>query len=344
MPDPTTSTMLAEAREMPALVRAQLAADAELYRSLAAFLRATPPLAIATVARGSSEHAARYLGYLVAARTGTLVSRLLPSLVTLYRAPLRAQRLVTVAVSQSGRSPDLVEPMRALRSAGATTLAIVNDAGSPLAEAAEWVIPLRAGPELAVPATKSFVASLAAAARLVACWREDEALLAALAALPAALEEGLRQDWGAAVRALAPAERMYVLGRGLGFAAALETALKLKEACGIHAEAFSAAEVRHGPMGLVGPGFPVLVLALRGPAQAGLVDLADELRRQGAQVLLAAPEDVEGRDLTLAMSAAEELDAAAAVASVYPMVDALARARGRDPDRPPNLVKVMSTR
>jgi len=224
------------------------------------------------------------------------------------------------------------------------TVALVNDPAAPLASAAEWVLPLGAGPELAVPATKSFVASLTAGARLVAAWCEDEALLAALGALPAALEDGLRQEWSAAVQALAGEERMFVLGRGLGLPVALETALKLKEACGIHAEAFSAAEVRHGPLALVGPGFPVLVLALRGPAQAEEVALAGELRREGAKVLLAAPEGVAGRDLTLATAPAEELDAAVAVASVYPMVEALARARGRDPDRPPRLAKVMRTR
>ncbi len=345
MPDaPPTSLMLAEAREMPGLVQAQLAADEELYQRLAAALRARPPLAIATLARGSSEHAARYLGFLAGARRGVLVSRLPPSLVTLYRAPLQAERLLVLAVSQSGQSPDLLEPVRTVRAAGGTAVALLNDVASPLAGAADWVLPLRAGPELAVPATKSFVASLVAGARLVAHWGEDEALRAALRALPAALAEALRQDWSAAAAALAREERMYVVARGLGFPLAQETALKLKEACGIQAEAFSAAEVRHGPMGLVGPGYPVLVLALRGPARDGLVALAEELRAQRVKVILAAGADVPGRDVTIAASPAEELDPAAAVASVYPMVEQLARARGRDPDRPPNLVKAMATR
>jgi glucosamine--fructose-6-phosphate aminotransferase (isomerizing) len=341
---PPTSTMLAEARAMPGLVRAQLAEDKELYRRLAASLRVNPPAAVATLARGSSEHAARYLGFLVSSRLGILVSRLLPSLLTLYRAPLKAEGLLAIAVSQSGQSPDLLEPVRAVRAGGGTAVAMVNDAASPLAAEAGWVLPLRAGPELAVPATKSFVASLAAAARLVGHWCEDARLLRALEALPAAIDEGLRQDWSAAAGAFVNAERMYVVSRGLGLPLALETALKLKEACGIQGEAFSAAEIRHGPMCLVGPGYPVLVLALRGPALADLVAFSEELRRQGAKVVLAAPADVRARDVTFAVSEAEELDPAAAVASVYPMVDALARARGRDPDRPPNLSKVMATR
>jgi glucosamine--fructose-6-phosphate aminotransferase (isomerizing) len=344
MPTSPTSTMLAEARAAPAVVRAQLAADEERYQALGAALRAAPPAAIATIARGSSDHAAHFFADLATMRTGVLAASLEPSLVTLHHARLRAGRLLAVAVSQSGQSPDLVEPLAQLRGDGACTVALVNDPASPLASAAEWVLPLGAGPELAVPATKSFLASLAAGARLVAAWREDEALLAALRALPAAIEDGLRQDWSAAVQALAGEERMFVVGRGLGLPVALETALKLKETCGIHAEAFSAAELRHGPLALAEPGFPVLVLALRGPAQAEEVALAEELRRAGAKVLLAAPDGVAGRDLTLATAPAEELDAAAAVASVYPMVEALARARGRDPDRPPRLVKVMTTR
>jgi glucosamine--fructose-6-phosphate aminotransferase (isomerizing) len=340
----STSTMLAEAREAPAVLRAQLAGDEELYRRLGAALRAAPPAGLATLGRGSSDHAAHWIGRLATVRTGLLAASVEPSLVTLYRARLRAERLLVLAVSQSGQSPDLVEPVKQLRAGGATAVALVNDPGSPLAGAADWVLPLRAGPELAVPATKSFVASLVAGARLVAAWCEDGALEAALEDVPEAVEAGLRQDWSAAAAALAGEERMYVIGRGLGFPVALEAALKLKEACGIHAEAFSAAEVRHGPMGLVGPGFPVLMLALRGPALPGLVAFAGELRAVGAKVLLAAPASVAGRDLTIATAPAEELDALAAVASVYPMAEALARARGRDPDRPPNLVKVMRTR
>lgn len=121
-------------------------------------------------------------------------------------------------------------------------------------------------------------------------------------------------------------------------------ALKLKEACGIQGEAFSAAEVRHGPLGLVRPGFPVLVLALRGPAQAGLLELADDLRALRAKVLLAAPPDVPGRDVTLTPAPAPELDPITTAASSYPFAEALGRLRGRDPDQPPNLAKVTATR
>ncbi len=336
--------MLAEARSAPEVVRQQLAQDEDLYRALGAALRGTPPSGIVTIARGSSDHAAGYLAYLVTARTGRLVTSLPMSLVTLYHAPLLAQGVLAVAVSQSGRSPDLVEPIRSLRAGGATTVALVNEAGSPLASAAEWVLPLRAGPERAVAATKSFVASLTAEVRLAGHLFELSGILAALPSVPGALEEALRQDWSAAVDALAPAERLMVISRGLGFNVAQEAALKLKETCGIQAEAFSAAEARHGPQELIEAGYPLIVFAMRGPAQADLVALAGEMRERKAKVLLAAPADVAGRDLTLATTAAEELDPIAAIASFYPMVEALARARGKDPDQPRYLNKVTRTR
>lgn len=336
--------MLAEARSAPEVVRAQLALDENLYRSLGLTLRASPPSGIVTIARGSSDHAAGFFAYLVTARTGRLVTSLPMSLVTLYHAPLVAQGVLALAVSQSGRSPDLVEPIRSLRAGGAKTVALVNERTSPLGAAAEWVFPLRADPERAVAATKSFVASLVAEVRLAAHWFELSGLTQALSSVPGALDEALRQDWSPAVDALASAERLMVISRGLGFPIAQEAALKLKETCGIQAEAFSAAEARHGPQELIEAGYPLIVFAMRGPAQADLVLLATEMRQRKARVLLAAPSDVPGRDLTLATTAAEELDPIAAIASFYPMVEALARARGKDPDQPRYLNKVTTTR
>jgi len=336
--------MLAEARSTPEVVRSLLSSDEELYRSLAAALLKSPPTGVVTIARGSSDNAAGYLAYLVSARTGRLVTSLPMSLVTVYHAPLVARGVLAVAVSQSGRSPDLVEPVRTVRAAGATTVAMVNEEHSPLAEAAEWVLPLRAGPERAVAATKSFVASLAAEARLAAHWCELPDLLEALRSVPEALEEALRQDWSPAVEALVEAERLMVISRGLGLPVAQEAALKMKETCGIQAEAFSAAEARHGPQALIGDGYPLLVFAPRGPAQADLVALAAEMRQRHASVLLAAPGDVPARDLTLATTAAEELDPIPLIASFYPMVEALARARGKDPDQPRYLSKITTTR
>jgi glucosamine--fructose-6-phosphate aminotransferase (isomerizing) len=343
-----SSHMLEELLSAPACVARQLAHDGPGYAALASRLRGLRHPALLTLARGSSDHAAHHLAYLVMARLGRLVTSLPMSLLTLYGSRLVTPELVSIAVSQSGQSPDLVEPTRSLRAGGACTVALVNAEGSPLAAAAEHLLPLHAGPERSVAATKSYIAQLVAGARLVATWQDDGPLQQALATLPAALERAAALDWSAAVERLQGAQQLFVIGRGLGLAVAQEAALKFKETCGLQAEAFSGAELQHGPMALVGEGWPLLVLAPRGPAQAGLVALAQGLHARGAAVMLAAPPETPGTapllTLPLAAAAHEDLDAITAVQSFYPMVEALARARGRDPDRPPHLAKITQTR
>ena len=306
-------------------------------------LAKAPPQLALTVARGSSDHAANYFAYLAMQRTGTPVVSLPMSLITLHHAPLAVRGQLAVALSQSGRSPDLVDTMAALSQAGARTVALVNQPDSPLAGACEWSLPLCAGAEKSVAATKSYIASLSAVARLVAHWQRDEALLAALAELPAALQDATRQDWSSAIGVLQHAERIMVVGRGLGFAVALEAALKFKETCAIQAEAFSSAEIKHGPMALIDDGYPLLIFAPRGPEQAGLIALADEMRGRGARVLLAAPADVASRDLTLAVAGDEALDPLLAIQSFYLMAARLSEARGLNPDEPRHLNKVTCT-
>lgn len=336
--------MLAEALQAPAVAARLLAAEAPAFADLGERWRAQPPAALLTVARGSSDHAAQYFGYLVMARLGRLVTSLPMSVLTLYRARLQCQGLWAIAFSQSGRSPDLVLPLQALGARGADTLALVNAADSPLAAAARHRIALHAGVESSVAATKSFIAQLVAAAALVAGWQQDAAFAAALQALPQALQAAAAADWSAGIEPLRGIERLYVIGRGTGLAVAMEAALKLKEVCAIQAEAFSGAELRHGPIALVEPGFAVLVLAPPGPAQAGLLELAQTLRGQGARVLLAAPAGTPGAELPLAVSAHADLDPVCVAQSFYPLAEALARARGLDPDQPRHLRKVTLTR
>ncbi len=335
--------MASESLAAAAQVGELLQQDEDLYRALGSSLHSQPPTVAVTIARGSSDHAAQYLAYLVMSRLGTIVASLPMSLVTLYGSPLRGQGLLCVALSQSGQSPDLVAPMRYLRNGGARTVALVNDAQSPLAQAAEVVLPLHAGPELSVAATKSFIAQLVVAARLVAHWHDQPALHKALARLPADLQAAAAADWSPALEPLRDVDRLFVLGRGPSLAVAHEMALKFKETCGISAEAFSGAEVEHGPMALVEQGFAALVLAPRGPAQAGMLMLAQKLRERGARVLLAAPPGTPHADLPLVNTADDMLDPIAAVQSFYPMVEALARLRGRDPDAPRHLNKVTRT-
>jgi glutamine---fructose-6-phosphate transaminase (isomerizing) len=277
------------------------------------------------------------------ARMGQLVTSLPMSLVTLYQSKIRAQGLLAASFSQSGQSPDLVTPTDYFRQHGALTAAFVNDPASPLAKASEWVFPLHAGQEKSVAATKSFITQLVAGASVVAAWRHDDELERAIDGLPDALDRAAHMDWSRGIDVLKDAERMFVIGRGMGQAVTMEAALKFKETCVIQAEAFSGAEVKHGPMALIDEGYALLVFAPRGPAQAGLVQFANDMRTRGARVLLAAPRDVPGADLTLVETGSPDLDPIAAIQSFYPMVEAISRARGFDPDRPKFLSKVTKT-
>ncbi|MEC5408341.1 SIS domain-containing protein [Paraburkholderia sp. MPAMCS5] len=334
--------MLKEALASAETVAAQLT-DTSRVAALAARLAQHPRHVALTVARGSSDHAASYFASLIMSRLGVPVASLPMSVATLQQAPLQVRDQLALAFSQSGKSPDLVGTMQALREAGALTVAAVNAPASPLADACEWHLPLVAGPELSVAATKSYIAMLSISAQLVAHWQGDAALLGALNTLPDALQGAGKLDWSKAVEELRDVERMIVIGRGLGLAIAQEAALKLKETSGIQAEAFSSAEVRHGPMELIDRDYPLLVFAPRGPEQAGLLQLARDMRARGARVLLAAPSDVPEATLPLATTAHAALDPIGAILSFYVMAAGLAAARGRNPDAPRHLNKVTET-
>ncbi|MFL9864207.1 SIS domain-containing protein [Paraburkholderia fungorum] len=334
--------MLKEALASAETVAAQLAEPSHV-EALAAKLAQQPRHVALTVARGSSDHAASYFASLTMSRLGVPVASLPMSVATLQQAPLQVRDQLALAFSQSGKSPDLVGTMEALRKAGALTVAAVNAPNSPLADACEFHLPLVAGPELSVAATKSYIAMLSISAQLVAHWQKDDALLGALNTLPEALQRAGKLDWSKAVDELRGIERMIVIGRGLGLAIAQEAALKLKETSGIQAEAFSSAEVRHGPMELIDRDYPLLVFAPRGPEQAGLLQLARDMQARGARVLLAAPDDVPEATLPLATTAHAALDPIAAILSFYVMAAGLAAARGRNPDAPRHLNKVTET-
>jgi glucosamine--fructose-6-phosphate aminotransferase (isomerizing) len=335
--------MVSEALSAAAAVGAQRGLSDERIAELVARLaQASPKLAV-TVARGSSDHAANYFAYLVMRRLGLPVVSLPMSLVTLHHSPLHVAGQLAVALSQSGESPDLVDTMSALRKAGAITAAFVNRTQSPLADRCEWVVPLCAGDEKSVAATKSYIATLAALARLVARWQGSSSLLAALDTLPGRLEAAALVNGSHAIDALVAAERAMIVGRGLGYAVALEAALKLKETCSIQAEAFSSAEVRHGPMALIDNGYPLIVFALRGPEQAGNIELAREMRARGARVTLAAPADVPEADVTLTVADDEVLDPILAIQTFYLVVAKIAEGRGLNADAPKHLSKVTRT-
>jgi glutamine---fructose-6-phosphate transaminase (isomerizing) len=330
--------MFTEAGQAAAVVAHQAAQNAALMRDVGARLRALKPPLLFTCARGSSDHAATFAKYLFETQLRTPTLSQAPSIASLYGGPLlhMADRPFLV-ISQSGRSPDLLRSAEAARAAGAWVIALVNDVASPLAAAAETVIPLQAGPERSVAATKSYLASLAAFIHLAAAWSDAPTLWAAHDALPAALDAAWQLEWQAALETMADTRNLYVLGRGLTLGPAQEAALKFKETSGVHAEAFSIAEVAHGPMALVGPDFPLLVFPPVHPAAQGLEAVIAKATGQGARVLVA------GRDLPLPSGLDPVVAPAAMVQSFYRCINQIAVARGHNPDAPPLLSKVTQT-
>jgi glucosamine--fructose-6-phosphate aminotransferase (isomerizing) len=334
--------MFREAAEAPAIVESQLTRNAGVLPRLAAELKSRRTRAIVTLARGSSDHAATYARYLIETRLGILTSSAAPSVASLYASRLHLRDTIVLAISQSGKSPDLLASVEAARKSAAYIVALVNDEASPLAKLAHFSIPLGAGEERSVAATKSFIASLTAVAQLVAEWSGERCLHTALAELPAQLRRAWQLDWGTAVTRLRNAESLYVLGRGLGLGVAGEAALKLKETCGLHAEAFSTAELRHGPLAIVGPGFPVLLFAQNDESQDGTPELVRELDAHGAEILTIGLRERIGSALP-AIDADPSMTPVLQIQSFYRMVNALSVARGYDPDHPPHLSKITET-
>ena len=339
---PESTRMFAEAAEAGAVVAAQLASNRDRVREIAQRLRAAPPRAVMTCARGSSDHAATFAKYLIETRVRVPTISAAPSVASVYGAPAQAEEMLCLAISQSGRSPDLLATVQAAKSGGATTLALVNDAGSPLARLADHVLPLGAWPETSVAATKSFIATLAAVTALVADWSEDSALTDALAGAPELLGKAWATDWSPLVERLARARGLFVVGRGLGLGVAQEAALKLKETCGLHAEAVSAAELKHGPMALVGPDFPLLVFRQSDETEGSIDAMVAEMRMRGADVLVAG--DAPAGAIALPAPAAHPaIEPMLQIQAFYRAVNALSLRRGLDPDRPPLLAKVTET-
>lgn len=342
--------MFREAAGASDAVRAQLQYDTAAIAAIGAEVRRLAPRAVITCARGSSDHAATYAKYLIETRAGVLTASAAPSVSSVYGVSQDLRGCLFIAISQSGRSPDLLASVASAKAAGATVLALCNSPDAPLVSAADLVIQLRAGVETSVAATKSYLATLAALIRLVAAWTQDTALESAVETLPAQMDQTWAFDWSAALPPLRLAEHLYVVGRGLGLGAAQEAALKCKETCGLHAEAFSSAELRHGPYTLLGEGFPALLFAQRDATASGVEALACELSRRGVAVMIAGLQDAQARDarnagaiLLPSIATTAEVAPILLVQSAYRLIATLAVRRGFDPDRPAHLRKVTET-
>jgi glutamine---fructose-6-phosphate transaminase (isomerizing) len=323
----------------PAVLRRLATRRAELI----AALRGREPVGVVIVARGSSDYAAIFARYLLEAVTGRPVALAAPSLVTLYGAELRLDGWLALGISQSGRTPEIVTVLERYGAAGARTVALTNDPASALAAAADVQIELGAGEELAVPATKTFTAQLAAVALVGEAlgpvpWGDAD-----WERLPGVVEE-LLGDPGPAERAaeaLGDADELIAVGRGYLMCVALEAALKLREATGVRAEGWSAADFRHGPVTVARGDIPLLAVSAAGPAAADVEELAAGLERRGTRVLRLA--DRPEADLPYPGDLAEPLRAVPATIRAQQLALALALRRGLDPDEPPGLGKVTPT-
>ncbi|MFM7335396.1 MAG: SIS domain-containing protein [Tabrizicola sp.] len=330
--------MAAEIAEIPEVIDRQLRENLDSYLALGRSWAAEPPVFFATCARGTSDQAALFFKYLTEIGTGIPVASLGPSLGSLFGGELRMTGATMLAISQSGASPDLVALTRKAAAGGASTVALLNTLDSPLGRIADKVLALAAGPELAVAATKSFVASLVAVTAIHAGQTGNQALEDELLTLPAVLRAqagGPKLD----LRPLAQARRLFCLGRGLGLAIAGEAALKFKETCLLAAEGASSAEFRHGPLALADKDTAALVFLLDDATRQGTELLVETLHDRGASVI-ASTAGTEASPYSLRHPATQAI---VAITRVYAAIHALAVSLGLDPDLPPHLAKATLT-
>ncbi|MCH9692760.1 MAG: SIS domain-containing protein [Gammaproteobacteria bacterium] len=328
------TVMEKEAREAPNRIAEQWQSNAAVMAALGRRLGDKTPRFVMLIGRGSSDHAGVFAKYLIEIETGTPTFASAPSVSSIYGRQLKLQGGLAIVISQSGRSPDILAQAQMAKAAGAYTVALVNDESAPIKAIADLLIPLKAGPEKAVAATKSYLATLAALVHLVASWTQNQPLLNAAKTLPQILINAIHSNTQLRPEDLAAVQNLVVLGRGFGYAIACELALKLKEVCNIHAEAFSSAEFLHGPVALV----EQQIIAVNAPIEdeslsAHMQQIEEIIRRGGALVNLHAP----GNQLH------PRLAPLALLQRFYIDVAHIAISRGIDPDKPAGLKKITRT-
>jgi glucosamine--fructose-6-phosphate aminotransferase (isomerizing) len=328
-----------ETAEIPAAAE-RLLARTDAVKAIVARVEQTRPRIVVFCGRGSSGHVGVYLRYLFEARLGLLASAAAPSVVTAYRRPPEMRGALFVVVSQSGRSPDLVNATQVARKHGALTLAIVNDQDSPTAAASELVLPIGAGAEHSVAATKTVVLSMIAGAQLVAALARDDDLVAGLGQLPLRLSRALDCDWSAWADSAARAAAAFVVGRGYGLGCVREIALKVAEILRVPTLGHSAAELRHGPRASITPSTPVLVLRQNDEAATAIDDLVKDLNDANETLFVAGG---PAGTLPWIGDGHPVYDPVLMLVPAYRAIEAVARRRGFDPDNPPHLSKVTKT-
>ena len=328
------SIMAVEAREAPKRIAEQLAANAAAVQQVVQQIRARAPKFVYMVGRGSSDHAGVFAKYLIEIELGLPVAAAAPSIASVYNKTLQLADALVLVISQSGRSPDILAQVEMAKRSGAMVVALVNDTTSPLAEQAHFVLPLHVGAEKAVAATKSYLATLSAILQLVSVWADNTALQQAVNNLPHYLQSAIDAPQQLNGTALEKVAHLVVLGRGLGYAISREIALKLKEVCGIHAEAFSSAEFLHGPVTLVKNQFAIVDVSVEDESIVAHRSQIDDVKQRGAAVMQLHHQGQNAHPRLLPLLVLQRF---------YLDVEVVARSRGINPDAPPGLNKVTKT-
>jgi len=338
------TAMESEAREAPEAVARMLSKNTDACKELSERLRKSPPPFIVTCARGSSDHAATYAKYLFETQCGIITASYAPSISSVYKSDVNMKGSLFIAISQSGKSPDLVASAEHAKTAGAYVVALCNVVESPLADLSDLCLPLHAGPELSVAATKSFITALSSLLQITAHCSGNEKLIEALGKLPEQLQEAVNLDWGHALPIFTNSTDLFVAGRGYSFCVSQEAALKFKETSKLHAEPFSTAEILHGPLELLHEGFPVLLFAQNDETRPSTDSLIDAIKSKGGRAFVAGT-DIVGESYLPVVHNVNPISAPITmIQSFYPFANSLSLARGMNPDAPEHLLKVTETR
>lgn len=344
------SLMERETEESHVIILNQQNDSINILNDLTERLLKYPPHFVGTVARGSSDHAAYFAKYAIETQIQIVTASISPSIHSIYKSNLNYKNSLILGISQSGKSTDLIESIKYARKNGAITLSFINEPSSPLAEVSEYCIPLLAEKEHSIAATKSFIASLARIIQLVAHWSKNKNLTIQLNELPSLLLNKNHHSQKI-IKLLKNESNIFVIGRGFGFPIALETALKLKETCGIHAEAFSGAEVFHGPVELLYKNYPVIVFLQNDETLPSMIQLINKLNKLKTKVILITSQIILDKYsfsnkiliITTNYSASPLCNSILSLHCLYPIIAELAKAKKRNPDVPNNLNKVTNT-
>ncbi|MEP2978252.1 MAG: SIS domain-containing protein [Lentilitoribacter sp.] len=343
----TQTHMAAEIASIPSLTRELVKNGRGITEHIGELLRRQNPHVVTTIARGSSDHASSYLKYTIELLMGIPVSSTGPSISSVYGSSMNLKNAASFAISQSGESPDIIAMSKTAKDGGSLLLSLTNNSTSPLSLLSDQNINIGAGPELSVAATKTFVLSIVAGLMVIAQWKQDEELLSAIEALPTSFEKALSCDWSSLTDHIASNsnqnQSLYVLGRGPSSAIAQECALKFKETCQLHAEAFSSAEVLHGPVSIAQDGFTVLALASNDASNQSVIDSCLQIADQGVDVFITAPKQPRLTSISSASTQHPITGPLVQVVSFYCFIEQLSRKLGLDPDKPPHLNKVTET-